>query len=199
VTIPHDLILEGDRIRLEPLGASHLPALIARCADPALWEFTFQANPLTNETDARAYLAWALADPAARPFAIVDRATGLAIGSTRYLDIAPEHRKLEIGWTFLARDVWRTGINRESKLLLLDYAFETYGAIRVQLKADASNLRSREAIARLGATYEGTLRYVRVRPDGEPRGISYFSILKSEWPGVRAGLQRSANRRPTSV
>ncbi|HEY8320472.1 MAG TPA: GNAT family protein [Candidatus Baltobacteraceae bacterium] len=199
MNIPHDLILEDVRVRLEPLAERHLPALMERCADPALWEFTFQSNPLTNEADAQTHLANALADPAGRPFAIVDRATGRAIGSTRYLDIVPEHRKLEIGWTFLARDVWRTGINREVKLLLLDYAFETFGAIRVQLKADASNLRSREAIARLGATYEGTLRDFRIRPDGQPRGVTYFSILKREWPSVRAGLQRSANRRPTSV
>lgn len=199
MNIPNDLALEGPRVRLEPLADVHIPALMARCADPALWEFTFQGNPLTNEADAQAFLASALVDPTGRPFAIVDRATGLAIGSTRYLDIVPEYRKLEIGWTFLARDVWRTGINHEVKLLLLAYAFETYGAIRVQLKADASNLRSREAIARLGATYEGTLRDCRVRPDGEPRGISYFSILAREWPDVRAGLQRSANRKPTSV
>ena len=199
MNIPQDLILEGARARLEPLAEGHLPALVARCADPALWEFTFQANPFANEAGAREYLASALADPTGHPFAIVDRATGLAIGSTRYLDVVPEHRKLEIGWTFLARDVWRTGMNHEVKLLLLSYAFETYGAIRVQFKADASNMRSREAIERLGATYEGTLRDCRVRPDGEPRGISYFSVLAREWPGVRAGLQRSANRTPTSV
>jgi len=199
VNIPKDLVLEGARVRLETLAECHLPALMARCSDPSLWEFTFQGNPLTNEADAHAYLAAALADQTGHPFAIVDRTTGLAIGSTRYLDVVPEYRKLEIGWTFLTRDVWRTGINHEVKLLLLAYAFETYGAIRVQLKADASNLRSREAIARLGATYEGTLRDCRVRPDGEPRGISYFSILAREWPDVRAGLQRSANRKPTSV
>jgi RimJ/RimL family protein N-acetyltransferase len=199
VNIPKDLVLEGARVRLESLAERHLPALMARCSDPALWEFTFQGNPLANDADARAYLASALADPTGRPFAIVDRTTGLAIGSTRYLDIVPEYRKLEIGWTFLTRDVWRTGVNHQVKLLLLDYAFETYGAIRVQLKADASNMRSREAIARIGATYEGTLRNCRVRPDGEPRGISYFSILESEWPDVRAELQRSANRKPTSV
>ncbi len=195
MTIPNDLVLEGERARIEPLAKRHLSDIVARCAHPALWEFTFQPNPLTNEADAREWFEKAHGDESVRSFAIVDRASGAAIGSTRYLDIVPKDRKLEIGWTFITRDAWRTGINRECKLLLLGYAFDTWDAIRVQLKADSTNMRSREAIAKLGATYEGTPRDCRIRPDGEARGISYFSILAAEWPGVQDALKRN----PTSV
>lgn len=188
MTIPSDLVLEDERVRLEPLAERHLADLAARCADPALWEFAFPPNPFVGAEDARAWLDEARADDSARAFAIVDRASGAAVGSTRYLDIVPNDRKLEIGWTFLARATWRTGINRACKRLLLGYAFDEWGAIRVQLKADSTNLRSREAIARLGATCEGTLRDCRVRTDGEARSVTYFSILAAEWPRVRERL-----------
>ncbi len=196
MTIPNDLVLEGARVRIEPLAERHLPDIIVRCADPALWEFTFQPNPLANEADAREWLAKAHGDESVRSFAIVDRASGAAIGSTRYLDIVPKDRKLEIGWTFLAREAWRTGINRECKLLLLGYAFDEWNAIRVQLKADSTNMRSRDAIERLGATCEGTLRDCRIRADGQARGITYFSILAAEWPAVRNALVLGRTERP---
>ncbi len=197
MTIPNDLVLEGERVRIEPLAVRHLSDIIARCANPALREFTFQPNPLTNEPDAREWLEKARGDDSVRSFAIVERASGAAIGSTRYLDIVPKDRKLEIGWTFLARDTWRTGINSECKLLLLGYAFDEWNAIRAQLKADSINMRSRDAIGRLGATCEGTLRDCRIRPDGQPRGITYFSILAAEWPAVqRRFAARCSGREP---
>jgi RimJ/RimL family protein N-acetyltransferase len=197
VTIPNDLILEGDRVRLEPLAARHLPELAAN-DEAALWEFTYQPTPFDSEANATAWLSKAT-QPTVRAFAIVERASGQTIGSTRFHTIDEENRKLEIGWTFLRTSTWRTGINRECKLLLLRYAFEEWNAVRVQFKADERNLRSRDALAALGAVCEGTHRNFRIRHDGERRGVTFFSIIESEWPSVRDELQRSANRKPTSV
>lgn len=185
--IPEDLILEGRHVRLESLTRAHAGDLHASCNDPALWEFTFQGNPFgTLESTIACIDAAQTAN--SRAFAIVDRTTGHAIGSTRYLDIDEANRKLEIGWTYLAQPYWRTAVNTECKFLLLRYAFETWNALRVQLKAEAINTRSRRAIERIGATHEGTLRNFRVTPNGEQRDTSFFSIIASEWPGVRAKL-----------
>ena len=195
MTIPPDLVLEDDRVRLEPLAARHLPALMRHCGDPALWEFTFQQNPLASVDGAQAWLAAATDADAFRAFAVIDKATDEAVGSTRFACIDAAYRSLEIGWTFYAKPYWRTGINRACKALLLSYAFDTWKAVRVELKCDATNRRSAAAIEALGATYEGTRRDCRIRPDGERRGASYFSILEAEWPRVQRGLKR----RPTSV
>lgn len=183
------LLLEGESVRLEPLSASHLPALRACANDPALWEFTFGANPFTTDADAQAWLEQALRDPAVIPFAVIDKRSGAVAGSTRYMDIRPEHRTLEIGWTFLSRRFWRTHVNSEAKFLLLRYAFENRNAIRVQLKAESVNARSRAAILRLGATYEGTLRNFRIRPsDGSVRSVSFYSVTGEEWPEIKERL-----------
>ncbi len=122
-------------------------------------------------------LAWAV---------VVD---GVAVGSTSYLDIDAALGALEIGYTWYRRDLWATSTNPACKLLLLSHAFDDLGAGRVSLKTDALNARSRAAIGRLGASYDGTLRHHRLRPDGSVRDTAYFSILAAEWPGVRAGLQ----------
>ena len=182
------LVLEGNGVRLEPLTAAHLPALIACANDPALWEFTFQANPFTTQGDARAWLDNALHEDNSRAFAIVDTIGGEIAGSTRYLDISEEHRKLEIGWTFLAPRFWRTHVNTAAKFLLCRYAFEEWGAVRVQLKAEAINKRSHRAILRLGATHEGTLRNFRIRPGGDVRDVAFYSIISREWPLVKERL-----------
>lgn len=125
--------------------------------------------------------------PCGIPFAIVARESGRAIGSTRFFDISYEHRRLEIGYTWIARKFWRSATNTDCKLTLLRYAFEDAGMRRVQLKADSRNERSRAAILRLGATYEGTLRDFRVL-EGAVRSVSYYSVLDSEWPDVRDRL-----------
>lgn len=197
MTIPNDLILEGDRVRLEPLAARHLSELAAN-DEAALWEFTYQPTPFDSAANAAAWLAEA-SQPTIRAFAIVDRASGNVIGSTRYHSIDEANRKLEVGWTFLHTLTWRTSINRECKLLLLRYAFEEWNAVRVQFKADERNLRSRNALEALGAVCEGTHRNFRIRDDGELRSVTFFSIIASEWSAVREQLQRSANRKPTSV
>ncbi|MGZ3497916.1 MAG: GNAT family N-acetyltransferase [Vulcanimicrobiaceae bacterium] len=197
--IPKDLVLEGERVRLEPLTHAHLDDLRATCNDEALWEFTFQANPFISDESARRWIDEAVSDPSAVPFAIVDRTTNVSIGSTRYLDIDERHRKLEIGWTFIARSHWRTHVNSECKSLLFGYAFETWKAARVQLKAEAINKRSHQAILRIGATHEGTLRKFRIRPSDESsRDVAFYSVLDDEWPAVNERLQR-VKRTPTST
>lgn len=181
-------VLEGHAVRLEPLSQAHLHAL-AECAnDPALWEFTFQSNPLATVKGAKEWLAAALAAEDQRAFAIVDTHTGDIAGSTRYLDIVEPHRKLEIGWTFLARRFWRTHVNTAAKFLLCRYAFEEWNAVRVQFKAEAVNKRSHRAILRLGAIHEGTLRNFRIRPNGELRDTAFYSITAAEWPAIKDRL-----------
>jgi RimJ/RimL family protein N-acetyltransferase len=187
--IPEDLVLESARVRLEPLAQTYAADLHAACNDPALWEYTFQGNPFGSPESTIESIDLAHQYTNSRPFAIVDRATGRAIGSTRYLDIDESNRKLEIGWTYLARAYWRTPFNTECKLLLLRYAFETWNAVRVQFKAEAINTRSHRAIERIGATHEGTLRNFRIRPGGELRDTSFFSIIASEWPSVKTHLE----------
>ncbi len=183
--------LETDRVRLEPLGEQHLSDLICNANDEALWELTYAVNPFTNPLDAAAWLEAACA-PGQVSFAIVDRPSGETIGSTRYFDIHPEHRKLEIGYTFIARKYWRTHVNTHCKFVLFQYAFERWNAIRVQLKGEAINARSRAAMERIGATYEGTLRNFRIHPvTGEPRSVSYYSVLAQEWPALKARLENS--------
>ena len=184
-----DLVLEGESVRLEPLSGRHLGALIECANDPALWEFTFGANPFANEADAREWLRSAVEPQDVLAFAIVDKRSGSVIGSTRFADISREHRKAEIGWTFIAKAFWRTYVNTEMKFLMLRHAFEHWNALRVQLKAESVNKRSREAILRIGATYEGTMRKFRVRPsDGSIRDVSFYSVTDDEWPMVKERL-----------
>lgn len=184
----HDLVLEGTGVRLIPLSEDTLDSVRECGNDPALWECTFQPNPFTNATDAKAWLDQALNDPAMQPFAIVDKCSGEIAGSTRYLEMSSAFRKLEIGWTFHARRFWRSHVNTESKLLLLRHAFEVLQCVRVQFKAEAINDRSHAALLRLGATHEGTLRNFRIRPDGELRSVNFYSITGEEWPMVRERL-----------
>lgn len=119
------------------------------------------------------------------PFTVIDKITDNVIGSTLFHSIFPEHRKLEIGWTWYAPAYWRTGYNRECKLLLLTYCFEILKTIRVQLVTDENNLRSRTAILGIGASFEGVLRKERIRGNGLPRNTAMYSIIDEEWPGVK--------------
>jgi RimJ/RimL family protein N-acetyltransferase len=123
------------------------------------------------------------------PFAVVDRASGMAVGSTSYLAVVPEHERLEIGSTWLARRLWRTAANTEAKLLLLGHAFEALGAGRVEFKTDALNDRSRRALERLGARPEGVFRRHMVMPDGRRRDSAWYAVTLEDWPAVRARLE----------
>jgi RimJ/RimL family protein N-acetyltransferase len=123
------------------------------------------------------------------PFAIIERASGRAVGSTRFLDISEQHRHIEIGWTWLGRAYWRTALNTECKYLLMKYAFEELKCIRVQLKTDLRNVRSQRAIERIGGVREGVLRKAVIIKDDYQRWSVYYSILDDEWSGVKAMLE----------
>lgn len=183
--------LEGWTVRLEPLGRQHLDDLVEVGLEPALWKWT-QVLPET-EQQLRDYLEVALANAEAGtevPFATVLRETGRAIGSTRFLTIVPEHRRLEIGWTWLGRAYQRTGANREAKLLQLTHCFETLGANRVEFKTDSRNEASRNALLGIGATFEGIFRSHTIMPWGPLRDSAYYSVIASEWPAVKAHLEQ---------
>jgi RimJ/RimL family protein N-acetyltransferase len=182
-------LLQGKLVRLEPLDARHVPGLLSAAADPVTW--TWIPARLDHETAIRTWLADALRARDAGtelPFATLEATTGRVVGSTRYMAIVPAHRRLEIGWTWLAPAAWGTGINVESKLLLLTHAFDTLGAMRVELKTDARNERSRAAILALGAEFEGIFRKHMRMPDGRIRDSAWYAITDDDWPAVRARL-----------
>jgi RimJ/RimL family protein N-acetyltransferase len=190
---PERVVLEGRFVRLEPLEERHRDDLLAAAAqDPATFRYLF-TDLSAGASVWPAYLADAL-KPEYISWATVDAATGRAVGSTRFLDIAPEHGRVEIGWTWIAPSHQRTATNSEAKLLQLSYAFEELGATRVALKTDERNERSQEAIAHLGAMREGVLRHQFRMPDGFMRSSVYFSILAAEWPAVKAHLEERLAR-----
>lgn len=190
-TTPLPVTLTGAHVRLEPLDPGHLDGLFAAGGnDEEVWRWQGGPAPRTRE-ELGEKLAAVLADARQGicvPFAVVHRASGQAIGWTTYLDIDVDSERLEIGWTWYGRAHWRTAVNSETKLLLLTHAFEELGMGRVQLKTDHLNVRSQEAIARLGARHEGVLRRHRRRPDGTWRDTVYFSLLAEEWPQAKALL-----------
>ena len=185
------IVLEGPHIRLEPLSHVHAADLFAASRDADFWEL-MPRGPFRDVDDV---LHWiddacsAMETGAELPFAIIHLPSGRAIGSTRYLDIRPLDRALEIGWTWISPGHQRTPANTECKYLLLRHAFETLAAIRVQLKTDARNQRSQRAIERLGAVREGVLRRHRLLWTGFVRDSVYYSILDSEWPAVKQRLE----------
>ena len=192
------VILKGSRVRLEPLRLDHLADLALVAFDAAVWRWTI-ARP-QDAAGLEGWLEAALANAAAgteQPFATIDRASGRAIGSSRFLSIVPEHRRLEIGWTWVGTAYQRTGANREAKLLQLTHAFEVLGANRVEFKTHASNERSRAALAGIGATFEGIFRNHMIMPDGSLRDSAYFSVIADDWPAVKAGLIASLARYPS--
>jgi RimJ/RimL family protein N-acetyltransferase len=181
--------LEGRSVRLEPLAASHHAALCEVGLDAELWRLI--PYRVSTQDEMRDYIESALEAQAAGtalPFATVERASGRVIGSTRYMNIDTANRRVEIGSTWLAKPWQRTAMNTEAKYLMLRHAFETLGCVRVELKTDALNQQSRQAILRIGAREEGTLRQHMVTWSGRLRDTVYFSILDSEWPGVKANL-----------
>ena len=182
---PEPVVLTRGRVRLEPLAHEHAPSLFATCADPVVWQWLAVPVP-TSVSDLEAVVAAVLADPARTAWAVL--VDGVAVGSTSYLDVDLPVGGLEVGWTFYSPSVWAGPVNPTCKLLLLSHAFDALGAGRVTLKTDALNTRSRSAVLRLGAAYDGTLRHHRLRTDGSVRDTAYFSVLAAEWPAVRDGL-----------
>jgi N-acetyltransferase len=184
------LTLEGTHVRLEPLSIDHLPALVEVGLEAALWRWTL--SQVRTPEDMRRYVETALGGAAAGtevPFATIERRTGRAIGSTRFLAIEPQHRRVEIGYTWLAPAWQRTAANTEAKLLMLRHAFEDRAALRVEFKTDSLNERSRRALAGIGAVEEGTFRNHMLTQAGRRRHTVYFSIIEEEWPAVRRRLE----------
>lgn len=184
------LALEGRYVRLEPLKATHADALWQAGSDPEIWRFNI--NCIRSPADMQAYIDSALRDQergTALPFVTVIASTGEIAGTTRFLSVAPEHRRVEIGSTFVAPRWQRTPVNTEAKYLMLRHAFEAWQCHRVEFKTSSRNLRSRAAILRLGATEEGTLRGHMIQQDGFIRDTVYFSVLAPEWPDVRSALE----------
>lgn len=185
--------LKGKVVRLEPLSIAHAEGLYAAAQDEVIWRWM----PMKLYGSRERINSWiesalkAQETGADLPFATILRETGEPVGGTRYLNISRRDRGLEIGWTWLNPRVQRTAVNTECKYLLLHHAFETLGAIRVQLKTDIRNTTSQNAIARLGAVREGVLRKQMILEDGHQRDTVMFSILDDEWPAVRARLEAS--------
>jgi RimJ/RimL family protein N-acetyltransferase len=189
--MPEPTVLEGGHVRLEPLALTHVPDLYAAGGgDEEVWRWMPRMIPET-EAQMRELVLEALARQSAGDytcFAVVQRETGRTVGSTSLMNVPQFDQSIEIGYTWYARSVWRSAVNTESKLLLLTHAFEEVGYNRVMLKTDNLNIRSQNAIARLGAVREGTLRRQVLRRDGTWRDTVYFSILAEEWPDAKQAL-----------
>lgn len=183
--------LEGRHVRLEPLAEAHFAGLYAAGADPAIWTW----YPLTLDRSERMRehvdegFEWQRKG-SALAFVQVDRASGRVAGATRLVLTSAPHYRAEIGWTWLNPAFQRTAINTEAKYLLLTHAFEALDLLRVEFKTDALNTASRRALARIGATEEGTFRNHMIVAGGRLRHSVYFSVIDSDWPAVKAGLER---------
>ena len=184
------VMLEGSHVRLEPLAKAHLAGLAQVGLEEELWRWI--PVPVRTVEEMAAYIETALQEQkrgVSLPFALIEKATGRAIGSTRYGNIDCTHHRVEIGWTWVAREWQRTAVNTEAKYLLLRHAFETLGCIRVELKTDSLNEKSRAAILRIGAREEGIFRNHMITAKGRIRHTVYFSIVDPEWPAVKARLE----------
>jgi N-acetyltransferase len=181
--------LAGRLVRLEPLAVSHADGLWEASRDPRTWRWLSIIQPRTRE-DLDGWIAAALGAAAAgTELPLVTLRGAEVVGSTRFLALRPEHRSVEIGWTWLHPSAWGTGVNVEAKLLMLGHAFEEWGCRRVELKTDAGNERSRGAMEAMGATFEGIHRKHMLVRDGENRDSAWYAVLDDDWPGVRDGLE----------
>jgi len=194
-TVLAPVTLEGEHAVLRPVEEEDAPALWAASADTDVWPW--MPYPMHGEDDMRRFVLAArarAADAAGLGLAVVARAVDRIVGLTGYWNVDAGHRRLEIGSTWLNRAWQRTAINTEIKYLMLRHAFEQLSCRRVEFKTDSRNVRSRAALRRIGAIEEGTLRHHMVLPDGRSRDSVYFSILATEWPGVRAHLEALLRR-----
>jgi RimJ/RimL family protein N-acetyltransferase len=192
--IQHPVLLEGQRVRLMPLDNSHFAELLEVGSNPEIWKnisirgyekdtlLTHLKSAVLRRSNGEIY-----------PFTIIDKQNGKIIGSTFLHNLFPEHRKLEIGWTWYDPEYWGTGYNTECKLLLLSYCFEKLNTVRVQFQTDERNARSRAAIQKVGGKFEGILRKERIKADGMPRNTVIFSIVDEEWKEVKAMLEGRVN------
>jgi RimJ/RimL family protein N-acetyltransferase len=184
------VVLEGSHVRLEPLTWAHQAGLCEVGLEEELWRWI--PVPVRTCAEMAGYIETALKEQAngvSLPFVQIEKATGRAIGSTRYGNIERAHHRVEIGWTWIGQAWRRTAVNTEAKYLLLRHAFETLGCLRVELKTDSLNQRSRNAILRIGAKEEGIFRNHMITASGRVRHTVYFSVIDSEWPQVKARLE----------
>ncbi len=189
--IPHPTILIGETVELVPLENEHLKELYAAASDKKLWE-NIPVDCSNRETFERIYSA-AISEREKRnqyPFMIIHKQSKKIIGSTRFFEIYPNDKKLEIGWTWIITQYWATEVNLECKLLLLRFCFDVLKCRRVQLKTDQYNLRSRKAIEKIGGKFEGILRKDRIKENGVSRSAAYYSIIDDEWNEVKENLTR---------
>lgn len=189
IKINHPVLLRGRNIELRPLEFETLGALFAVAQDPNIWRFTsvdysieqnFYPNfsaALRGREEGKSY-----------PFLIYSTESSKIIGTARLLEIVPEDRNLEIGVTWLASQYWGTGVNTQCKYLLLEYCFESLNLNRVQFRAKSDNSRSRRALEKIGATFEGLLRKDKIEPSGQARNTALYSIIKDEWPNLKSKL-----------
>jgi RimJ/RimL family protein N-acetyltransferase len=192
--VVNPVTLEGQHVHLEPLAKTHLAGLAAVGLDEELWRWI--PTSVRTREEMAAYIETALLEQergVSLPFAIFEKSTGRAIGSTRYGNIDRTHHRVEIGWTWVAREWQRTAMNTEAKYLLLRHAFETLGCMRVELKTDSLNEKSRAAILRIGAKEEGIFRNHMITSSGRIRHSAYYSIIDSEWPAVKTRLESKLN------
>lgn len=196
IWIPHPAPLSGELVDLIPLEEEHFDDLFRAASNPRIWEF-YTGDWSVKETFRKVYLgSLAARDKGAEyPYVIFHKLSQKIIGSTRFLDIVPYDRRLEIGGTWLMPEYWATAINPDCKLTLLTYCFETLHAKRVQLKTQHDNIRSRKAIEKIGGIYEGVIRSHMLKDDGTFRSSAYFSILDDEWNSVKANLQSFLKRK----
>ena len=190
------VVLTGRHVRLEPMAEEHVAGLAEIGAGQTFWDFMVYGN--INTVDDMHHWVQDILSRAEKgtdlPFVVIHLASGRVAGATRYLNIMPKDRGLEIGGTWYGAEFQRTPVNTECKYLLLQHAFETLGAIRVQLKTDSRNERSQKAIERIGAVKEGVLRNHMILPDGRYRHSVFYSILDTEWPGVKNRLEEMMER-----
>lgn len=188
---PQPVTLQGQHVRLEPIAPEHAEDLFRVGTDETIWRY-LSRPAFSSLDDTRQWIQSCMARSEIErrvQFAVVHQSEGRAIGSTGYLDIDRANRALEIGMTWYGTDYQRSAVNTECKFLLLSHAFDDLGALRVCLKADHRNVRSRRAIERIGAIREGILRNHRIARDGVNRHSVYYSVINSDWPVVRDRLQ----------
>lgn len=191
----HPLTVQGQHVRLEPLTQDNLSEIQAAAADGELWNLFFTSVPTFEQTQQWLSLALEMQEQQkAIPFVVKNMADGRIVGATRYCNIDHHHKRLEIGYTWYAKSVQRSGINTECKLLLLTHAFETFDCNAVEFRTDWFNRQSQAAIERLGAKRDGILRNHMILPDGRVRDTVVYSIIRNEWPGVKKNLQYMLNK-----
>ncbi|MFZ6657048.1 GNAT family N-acetyltransferase [Undibacterium sp. TJN19] len=184
------LTLNGKHVTLEPLSQVHLADIQAAAADGELWKLFFTSVPSPDNTQNWLNIALEMQQQQkAIPFVVRENATGNIVGATRYCNMDLNNKRLEIGYTWYAQRVQRSPVNTECKLLLLGHAFEVFGCIAVEFRTDWFNRRSQAAIERLGAKRDAVLRNHMILPDGRIRDTVVYSILNSEWPGIKKNLQ----------